>query len=252
MVLKPVFTNHKQHSMRKIIVLGATSGIGREVARLYAAHGCKVCAGGRREELLLELKAEFPDRILMHPVDIADILSVESCLEEMVNQLGGLDLLFLSSGTGQRNSELNPAPEQVTVETNVAGFTAVVDWAFRYFRNNGGGHIAAISSIAGLRGNRYSPAYSASKAYNMNYLQSLRQLAHYQKLRIFVTDVRPGFVDTVMAQGEGVFWLAPVQKAARQIVRAVDKKRGIVYVTKRWRYVALLIKIIPRFIFERI
>ena len=238
--------------MQKIIVLGATSGIGREVARIYAKRGCLVGIAGRREELLDELKQEFPDRFLVSAIDITEVSSVEGHLEELVNRMGGLDLLFVSSGYGKRNSELLSEPEQLALQTNVAGFTAVVDWAFRYFKQQNHGQIAAISSIAGLRGNRFSPAYSASKSYNMKYLQSLRQLAHHQKLAADITDVRPGFVDTCMAQGKGVFWSAPVPKAAVQIVEAVDKKKDIVYVTRRWRYVAMFIRLIPRVIFERI
>lgn len=238
--------------MRKIIVLGATSGIGREVARIYAGKGCLVGITGRRQGLLQELEEEAPDRYVAASFDISDIASVETNLEALVDRLEGLDLLFLSSGYGKRNSELESEPEQLTVKADVSGFTAVVDWAFRYFKQQQHGQIAAISSIAGLRGNRFSPAYSASKSYNMTYMQSLRQLAHYQKLNIQITDVRPGFVDTCMAQGEGVFWSAPVPKAACQIVRAVEEQKDIVYVTKRWRFVAMAIKLIPRTIYERI
>jgi short-subunit dehydrogenase len=238
--------------MQKIIVLGATSGIGRAVARIYAARGCRVCAAGRRTELLQSLQLEFPDQIFVYPVDISDCSMVAHHLGKMTETLQGLDLLILSSGVGRRNSELDAATEQIIVATNVAGFTAVVDWSFNYFRQQQRGHIVAISSVAGLRGNRFAPGYGAAKAYNINYMQSLRQLAHHEKLDIVLTDVRPGFVDTVMAQGDGVFWSAPVEKAARQLVRAVDRRCSVVYVTKRWRYVALLIKIIPPFIFEKL
>jgi short-subunit dehydrogenase len=238
--------------MQKVIVLGATSGIGREVARLYASQGCSVGITGRREELLSELRAECPERYFASAFDISHVSSVERCLDALTEQLGGLDLLLLSSGYGKRNSELAFETEQLTIQTDVSGFTAVVGWAFKYFVQQNYGHIAAISSIAGLRGNRYAPAYSASKGYNMHYLQSLRQLVNHQRYNICITDIRPGFVDTQMAQGSGVFWSAPVPKAAAQIVRAIQQKREVVYITKRWRYVALLLRLIPRVIFERI
>jgi short-subunit dehydrogenase len=238
--------------MRKVIVLGATSGIGKEVARLYAAQGCTVGITGRREELLSELQSECPERFFLSAFDISVVSSVEKYLDDLTERLGGLDLLFLSSGYGKRNSELASETEQLTIQTDVAGFTAVVDWAFKYFAQQNHGHIVAVSSIAGLRGIRYAPAYSASKGYNMLYLQSLRQLAHCQKNNIDITDIRPGFVDTQMAQGSGVFWSAPLSKAAVQIVKAVDKKRKIVYITRRWRFVAFVIRLIPRIIFERL
>jgi short-subunit dehydrogenase len=238
--------------MRKVIVLGATSGIGREVARLYAAQGCVVGITGRREELLSELQSECPERFFVSAFDISEIASVEKYLDDLTERLGGLDLLFLSSGYGKRNSELASATEQLTIRTNVSGFTAVVGWAFNYFARQNHGHIVVVSSVAGLRGTRYAPAYSASKGYNMRYMQSLRQLAHHQKKNIYITDVRPGFVDTQMAQGSGVFWSAPLFKAAVQIVRAVDNKRHIVYITRRWRFVAFAMRLIPRIIFERL
>ncbi|MBP1640865.1 MAG: oxidoreductase [Bacteroidetes bacterium] len=238
--------------MQKIIVLGASSGIGREIARLYATQGCMVGITGRREKLLTELQTEFPDRFIVSAFDISEISTVERYLDELVRRLNGLDVLILSAGYGKRNSELDAEPEQQAIRTDVAGFTAVVGWAFKYFKQQDYGHIVAISSIAGLRGNRYSPAYSASKVYNMNYLQSLRQLAHHQKINVGITDVRPGFVDTQMAQGQGVFWSASVPKAAAQIVKAIEKKKDIVYITRRWKYVAVVIRLIPRIIFERL
>jgi len=238
--------------MQKVIVLGATSGIGREVARLYAFQGCVVGITGRREELLSELRAECPEQFFASAFDIGAVSSVENHLDALAEQLGGLDLLFLSSGYGKRNSELVAETEQLTIQTDVSGFTAVVGWAFKYFAQQNYGHIAAVSSIAGLRGNRYAPAYSASKGYNMHYLQSLRQLANHQKYNIYITDIRPGFVDTQMAQGNGVFWSAPVHKVAAQIVRAVNQKKKVVYITKRWRYVALVLRLIPRIIFEKL
>jgi len=172
--------------MQKVIVLGATSGIGREVARLYASRGCAVGITGRREELLAELRAESPERYFASAFDIGVVSLVERCLDALTEQLGGLDLLILSSGYGKRNSELAPETEQLTIQTDVSGFTAVVGWAFNYFAQQNHGHIAAVSSIAGLRGNRYAPAYSASKGYNMHYLQSLRQLANHQKYNIYI------------------------------------------------------------------
>lgn len=238
--------------MQKILILGATSGIGREIARIYAANGHQVIAAGRRISLLEELQNEFPDNIHIYTADISKIETINSHLNKMANRLNGIDILILSSGIGKRNSELNPEQELLTVDTNVAGFTAVTGWAFHYFQKQNHGHIVATSSIAGLRGNRFAPAYGASKAFNINYLQALRQLAHHQKLNITISDIRPGFVDTAMSQGEGVFWSAPAHKAALQIVKLIDRKKEIIYITKRWRYIAFLIQLIPRFIFERI
>ena len=111
--------------------------------------------------------------------------------------------------------------------------------------------MAAISSVGGLRGNRQAPAYNASKAYQINYMEALRQKAARLKQPVFVTDIRPGLVDTEMAKGEGLFWVSPVDKAARQIVFAIKRKKKIAYVTKRWWFIAIIMKRIPRIIYDR-
>jgi short-subunit dehydrogenase len=134
---------------------------------------------------------------------------------------------------------------------NVNGFTAVANWAFNYFQQQGYGHFAAITSIAGTRGSRQAPAYFASKAYQINYLEGLNQKAHHLKIPICITDIRPGFVDTAMASGENLFWMSTTQKAAKQIVSAIRQKRNVVYVTKRWRLIAILLKAMPRYLYKR-
>jgi short-subunit dehydrogenase len=109
-----------------------------------------------------------------------------------------------------------------------------------------------ISSIAGIRGNGIAPSYNATKAYQINYLEGLRINAKDFGSSITVTDVRPGFVDTAMAKGEGLFWVAPVEKAAKQIYRAIKQKKQVVYVSRRWRVIGTLLKIIPFSILKRI
>jgi short-subunit dehydrogenase len=170
----------------------------------------------------------------------------------LVSELGGLDLLFFSSGTGELNKPLNFSIEKRTIDTNILGFTYVADWAFNYFEKQQSGHLVAISSIAGLRGNGVAPSYNASKAYQINYLEGLRQKATKLKTQIFVTDIRPGFVDTAMAKGEGQFWVASVNKASEQIFKAIQKKKKVVYVTKRWLIISLLLKSIPRIVYDRL
>lgn len=233
-------------------MVGATSGIGRGVAQLFAETGYIVGITGRREELLRELQYQYPDNFVVKVFDVTDTSSTVRCLEALVTELGGLDLLLLSSGAGKRNEELEYDIEKISVDTNVVGFTCIADWTYNYFKKQGHGHFASISSVAGLRGGRFAPAYNAGKAYQINYLQALRQKVHYQKLGMTITDIRPGFVDTEMAHGDGVFWSAPVEKAAKQIVKALEKKKSVVYITKRWRYVALFLKLIPRMLYEKL
>ncbi len=237
--------------MKRAIVVGATSGIGRQLALLLADAGYMVGATGRRLQLLEELKVEKPGNIITSCFDITHINEVNDRLDQLTEKLGGLDLLILSSGTGDINKALHFRIEKHTIDVNVSGFTAVSDWAFNYFRHQQSGQLAAITSIAGIRGSKMAPAYNASKAYQVNYLEGLRQKAKNLKMPIHITDVRPGFVKTDMAKGEGVFWVAPVEKAARQIFRAIMNKRDVVYITKRWRLIAALFRLIPGSIYKR-
>lgn len=237
--------------MKKAIVIGASSGIGKGLALLFADNNYKVGITGRREELLETLRLERPDSFLVKVLDVTNTNDSIEKIEALTAELGGLDLLIISSGTGDINANLDLEIEKRTIDTNVSGFTAIADWAFNYFERQKHGHLVAISSIGGIRGSRQAPAYNATKAYQMNYLEGLRQKAKSLKSPVFVTDIRPGLVDTAMAKGEGLFWLMPVDKTAKQIYKAIARKRKVVYVTKRWTLMALILKILPRFIYDR-
>lgn len=237
--------------MRNAIIIGATSGIGKELARLLVDDGFKVGITGRRTELLESLKSENPASYFIKAFDVKDTKTAEEKLEELTTELGGLDLVILSSGTGDINDKLDFEIEFRTIETNVIGWTFIADWTFKYFEKQKYGHLTAISSIGGLRGSRQSTSYNATKAYQINYLEGLRQKATKFKEQIFVSDIRPGLVNTEMAKGEGLFWVMPVEKTARQIYKAIKKKKKIAYVTKRWKLIASIVKRIPVQLYDR-
>ncbi|MBI5805116.1 SDR family NAD(P)-dependent oxidoreductase [candidate division TA06 bacterium] len=238
--------------MKKAVIIGATSGIGKGLAEILAKNNYLVGITGRRKELLEKLKSETPERYFAKVIDVTDTINTIQLLEELAAELGGLDLLVISSGTGDLNDDLDFAIEKRTIETNVTGFTGIADWAFRYFEGQGSGHLAAISSIAGIRGSRQAPSYGATKAYQINYLEALRQKAARLKKPIYVSDIRPGFVDTSMAKGEGQFWVASVDKAAQQIFHAIKGKKKVAYITKRWSIIAIILKLLPNVVYDRI
>jgi short-subunit dehydrogenase len=231
--------------MKKAIVIGATSGIGKSITELFLQNGYAVGVTGRRMELLLSLKENNPKQICYSQMDVQDLSSIESICNELVNKLGGLDLLIIASGIGDENKSLDFAIENNVIKTNIQGFTCLADWGMNYFKKQGHGHLVNISSIAGIRGNGDAPSYNATKAFQINYLEGLRLNADKSGTDIIVTDVRPGFVNTEMAKGEGLFWVAPVEKAAQQIFNAIKQKRKVVYITKRWRIIGWLLKIMP-------
>lgn len=153
---------------------------------------------------------------------------------------------------GHENQELAWSPEEETIATNVMGFAAIANAATELFLRQGGGTLVGISSIAAIRGNGGAPAYGASKAFVSNYLASLRHKFAKLRSRVVVLEVQPGFVDTAMAKGEGLFWGASPEKAASQIVSAINRRKTHVYVTRRWRLIAWLLRLMPNWIYNRI
>jgi len=237
--------------MKKTIIIGATSGIGRELAKLYSARGWEVGITGRRTELLKSLAEDLQTRTYDLTLDIQQTAEAQASLQRLIQEMNGVDLIIISAGTGHLNEDLEWEMEQDTIDTNVTGFAAIANTAMKHFSDRGSGHLVGISSIAAIRGSDVAPAYNASKAFVSNYLEGLRKRCAKRNLPIAITDVQPGLVDTDMAKGEGLFWVAPAEEAAKQIFRAVERKKKRVYVTKRWGLIALLLRILPDCIYNR-
>lgn len=238
--------------MKKAIIIGASSGIGYELAKILSRNHYLVGAMARRVKLLNELRNDAENELFIQEIDAADTESAMDILTKFINEMGGTDLIVISAGTGDINNDFNWHKENETIKTNVAGFAALANVAFHHFMEKGSGHLVGISSIAALRGGRESPAYNASKAFESNYMEGLRQKIRRLRLPITVTDVKPGFVKTAMAKGEGIFWAAPADKVALQIYNAIKCKRSCVYITRRWRFIAWLLKMIPASLYERL
>jgi short-subunit dehydrogenase len=237
--------------MQRVIIIGASSGIGREMARIYAKRGAKVGITGRRNELLHSLQPEFPEAISMSCFDATSPDAI-AYLEELIRELGGLDILIYCAGYGEPSKDLDWTIDKATTDINVSGFLRIINFGYNFFIDQGHGHLVTISSIASRRGNDYAPAYSAGKAFQSTYFEGLHMKLTKLKLPIYVTDVQPGFVDTRMAKSKKLFWVAPVEKAAQQIINAIDKKKWRVYITRRWVIIAWLLKWIPDFIYFRL
>lgn len=236
---------------KKVLIIGATSGIGYALAAAYARAGCIVGATGRRQEQLEELQATVPERILIrrHDVTAADNIAV---VEELIYEMGGADIIVYNSGIGIYNKKIDWEPERDTIAVNVSGFAEVATWAYRYFRQRGGGQFVGVSSVASERGGGTAPSYHASKAFMSNFMEGLRQKAFHDKKKIFITDIRPGYVDTPMTkQNKGMFWIATSEKAARQMMAAIEQKKRVAYITRRWALAAWVFRMAPRWLYER-
>lgn len=239
------------HGVKRAVVIGASSGIGREVACLLIADGWNVAVGARRLQLLEELRLLATDRVIASALDVNDEHAPEVLLS-MIRQLGGVDLFFYASGIGKQNRTLAEDIELRTVQTNGLGFTRMVGTAFRYMADNEGGHIACISSIAGTKGLGPAPAYSATKAFQNTYIQALEQLAHTRQLNIHFTDLRPGFVDTdLLSNGNNYPMLLDKREVARQIFQSVKKRRHVQVFDWRWRILTAFWRRIPRFLWRK-
>ena len=239
------------NKIKRVIIIGATSGIGRKMAEQYAAKGNIVGITGRRKELLGEIENNFPGKIKTECFDVTTNENIAK-LTALIGEIGGLDILVYSSGVGEPRKELDWELDKTTVDTNVNGFIEIANWAFNYFIKQGYGSMAVISSIAANRGNSWAPAYSASKAFQSNYFEALAIKAKRIKKNIGITCIEPGFVDTKMAKGNKRFWLVSLEKAAQQMITAIDKKKRKVYVSKRWWLVATLMRLTPFWIYKRI
>lgn len=285
-LFKGIRKNIKEKTMaKKAIVMGATSGIGMEVASLLAQRGWQVGIAGRRIDRLEEVKRNTNLLTSESPKaskgEIAcyqqiDVTSPEapSLLLKLIEKLGGMDLYFHSSGIGWQNNSLDIEKEMKTVETNGLGFVRMVDTAFNWFakqsqeqdkgqelsqeqnsdkgKGNDTYRIACITSIAGTKGLGAAPAYSATKRFQNHYLECLTQQAHMRHLPIAITDIRPGFVKTDLIAGSNYPLQLTPQEVAQQIVNAIE--RGKTVKTIDWKYSILvsLWRMIPRWIWTRL
>lgn len=238
-------------TQKRAIIIGATSGIGKEVALQLVRQGWHIGIAGRREEALKSLQAAAPGQIEIQRLDVTEA-EAPALLETLIRKLGGMDLFFLSSGIGSQNPDLTPEIELDTACTNVEGFTRMVTAAFRYFKTRRGGHIAVISSIAGTKGLGVAPAYSATKRFQNTYIDALAQLARMQRLNIRFTDIRPGFVATDLLKSGRFPMLMQPDRVARSIVRALNQRKRVIVIDGRYRVLVFFWRLIPRWLWERL
>ena len=233
----------------RAIVMGGTSGIGREVAMLLARRGWCVGVAGRRTALLEEMRREgcISD---VATIDVTEEDAAER-LQAFINEMGGMDLYLHCSGVGWQNPELVSDKELATTETNALGFVRMMDAVFAYFRERGGGHIAVVSSIAGTKGLGTAPAYSATKRFQNTYVDALAKLSRMQHLNILFTDIRPGFVDTAFIGGSDFPMKMNVKQVAESIVKALEKRRRMVVIDWRYRLLVFFWRLLPEWLWER-
>lgn len=232
------------------MIIGASSGIGSALAKLYSSKGYEVGITARRMDKLLELQAELPGTSYVRQMDVSQFVEARDTLISLVEEMKGMDIIILNAGTGGISANWKEAIQ--ILDVNATGFTVLADYAFNYFKENGGGQIAGTSSVMAIRGSRKANVYGATKAYISTYMYGLRHHAKKKQLNISVTDLRPGFVRTPLTDGnKGLFWVVTAEKAAQAIYMAINNRRQIAYIPSRWRIVAMLNALVPDWLYFR-
>lgn len=235
--------------MKKVIIIGCTSGIGFELARQYLSMGYMVGGTGRRVQILDDMEKKWNNRFIGAALDMTNYDTVGTVLETLISETGGMDICIISAAFSNKNKSLEFSVEDDIIRTNVNGFVAATNFAVKYFIRQKSGYLAGISSVAKYFGNPGSLAYNASKAFISTYMEGLS--LRLEKHSVTVTDIRPGFVDTPMIAGlKDAFWLVPVEKAARQIIQSIERRKRIAYISKRWRIASWILPHLPYFVFR--
>ncbi len=241
--------------MKRIVIVGASSGIGERVALDFARYGFRVGIAARREDRLKEIQARYPERINYKVIDVTADDAVKR-FNDLIEETGGMDTLLFAAGTGFQDAELVDEKIEHTLQVNVVGFARITAAAYRYFRataNLHQGQIAAITSVAGTRGIGIAGAYSASKRFEQQFIDSLEQLAYTQQVNVSFTDIRPGFVRTDLLDAEKSYpMIMSVDYAAPLIEHAILSRRRRAYIDSRWLVVNTLWRMIPRCLWKRI
>lgn len=236
---------------KRIVIMGATSGIGKATALLFQDMGWTVGIAGRRAGMLSEIAARKPEHTHWATIDVTADDAPEK-LYALIEDMGGTDVYLHCSGIGYQNRALNPQIELDTIMTNAEGFVRMVTAAYQYFSLHGGGHIAAITSIAGTKGLGAAPAYSATKRLQNIYIDALEQLACKERRQICFTDIRPGFVDTPLLSGKRYPMLMPIDKVARLAAKDITRKKRRAVIDMRYSVLVALWRLIPNRLWKRL
>tara|TARA_R110000868_G_scaffold259361_3_gene517194 strand:+ start:24899 stop:25627 length:729 start_codon:yes stop_codon:yes gene_type:complete len=240
--------------MKKVLITGATSGIGRELAVQFYDKGYIVGLIGRRTERLKELQSALGELAFYKTLDVTDHTKAEKVYAEIIEEMGGMDIMILNAGVGRDSRKLNWPSDKQTIDVNVTAFSHGMNVGFQYFIDNKkSGQIVGMSSIASTLASGRAAGYTASKHFISNYMTGFRQKANRMNLDIVITDVKPGFVESEMtANNKSMFWVATTKKAVFQMVKAIEARKNHAYITKRWRLMAWVAKLTPQFIWDRL
>ena len=237
----------------RVLIIGASSGIGKALAENLLKSGSSVAMISRRREAMDELAKSYPHKGLVYPHDVTSYDKTAALFQQIALDLGGLDMVIYNSGIMRpmEENEFNFEKDREIIEVNVTAAFAWLNEAAKRFQQTKSGTIVGISSVAGDRGRRGNPAYCTSKAALTTFLESLRN--RLSQHGVSVVTIKPGFIDTEMTHGKpGLFWLISADEAAKRILNAARKSKSTTYIPWRWRIVSLILQHIPSIIFKRL
>ena len=230
--------------MKKILIIGGTSGIGRGLVDIYLENGYKVGIVGRRTELLKQIQSTNQN-VFTETLDVSNTSKSNDVYNSLISKMNGIDILINCSGWGDINKEFDNDIDLKTIQTNVIGFTQTMNFFTKYFLTKNKGVLVNISSIGGLRGGGFIGSYNSTKSYQIKFLESLSISIRKLKKDIQITDVRLGFVDTDMLKGKG-FWVSSVDDISKKIFKYVNNNKSVVYNDLRWFVISKLLRILPK------
>jgi len=239
----------------RIVITGASSGLGLALARHYLNRGAIVAAIARRSQLLQFLSLEFPGHVVCYAADVRDANALQHAAQEFIARFGCPDIVIANAGVSMgtlAESAEDSAIFQQVMDINVLGMVKTFQPFIAPMRTAGSGTLVGISSVAGVRGLPGSGAYSASKAAAISYLESLR--VELRNSGVKVVTLCPGYIKTPMTDHNPypMPFILEADKAARRIARVIEKQRAYAIVPWQMAGVAWLLKCLPRWLYDRL
>lgn len=242
---------------KNILILGATSAIAEKLAQRYAKRGCNLFLVARDRERLQFIADDLVVRgavgVFTEVIDLGKTDSHSGIVGKAERELGGMDLVLIAYGTlgDQKECQSDYTKTLAELNNNCLSVISLLTHIANLFENKGKGCIAVISSVAGDRGRQSNYIYGTAKGALTIYLQGLRNRLAVKGVHVLT--VKPGFVDTPMTRGirKGLLWVSP-DRIAKDIDRAINKKKDVVYTPFFWRYIMLIIRMIPEKIFKKL
>ena len=237
---------------KKAIVIGASSGMGREVAKLLSMQGYTVGLAARRLPLLQSLQQELPNPSHIKQLDVTATDAREK-LQELIDEMGGLDLIVIAISAYLDNRR-GWTEQRRTLVTDSMAFIAMADVAFKYFIQQNSGHLVGISSTSGLRGSASSPVYSGSKACIMYYMEGMRNYMIQNNINVQVTDIIPGFVaveHSALGADPSAYCEITCGQAGQEILAAIKAQKKTAIIPSSIWWVAIILKYAPDWLYNR-